>query len=158
VSLEPYVWLKWLHGLSSAVLVGTVLGSAVHFWLAHRSRRVRVVATVARNIVKTDRWVTLPAVIVQLVTGLGLLIVMRIPVDAPWLVASYGLFLVAFGFWVSLVVVQARVRELALEASTGAPLRYAYHQAMKRWIVLVWPIFGALVLIFLLMTVKPKFW
>jgi uncharacterized membrane protein len=156
--LDPYVWLKWLHVLSSAVLFGSVLGNAFHFWFAHRRRNVRAVATVARNAVKADRWVSLPAVIVQLVTGLGLLIVTRTPIDAPWLVASYGLYLAALGFWVSLVGVQARVRELALEASTGAPLRYAYHQAMKRWLVLVWPIFGALVLIFLLMTAKPKFW
>jgi uncharacterized membrane protein len=59
---------------------------------------------------------------------------------------------------VSVVVVQAQVRELAREAATGAPLRYAYHQSMKRWRLLVWPGFIAMALIFLLMTAKPKFW
>lgn len=155
--LEPYVWLKWLHVVSSAVLFGAGLGGACHLWLAHRSRKIRAVAVVARSVEKLDRRVILPAVAVQLVSGLGLVVVTRTPVDAPWLLASYGLYLAAFGFWIAVAVVQTRVLELAREGSTGAPLRYAYHQAMKRWVVLVWPAFAALALIFLLMTARPMF-
>ena len=159
MSLDPYIWLKWLHVLSSAVLFGTGVGTAFQFWAAHRSRKARTIAIVARNVVKADWRFTLPAGIVQPATGLGLAIVTRTPVNAPWLVVSYLLYLVALGCWLWAVVLQAQVRDLAEEAATsGAPIRYAYHEAMKRWLLLAWPGFGALVLIFLLMIAKPIFW
>ena len=121
-------------------------------------RRSRVTASVARNVVKVDRWVTLPAVVVQLVTGLVLAIAAQIPLDAPWLLVSYGLYLAAFGLWLSSAAAQARVGELALEASTGAPLRHEYRPGMRRWVALVCPMFVALVLLFLQMTVRPTLW
>jgi uncharacterized membrane protein len=159
LSFEPFAWLKWLHVLSSAVLLGASLGSAFQLWSAHRSRKPRIVAVVARNVIKADRRLILPAVIVQLITGLGLVIVTGTPINAPWLVVSYGLYLVALGCWLLAIVLQIRVRDLAREAiASDTPIRYAYHQAMKRWLVLVWPTFIALALIFLLMTAKPQFW
>jgi uncharacterized membrane protein len=158
VSLEPYVWLKWLHVLSSAVLFGTAVGSGFQLWSAHRSRKTRVVAVVARNAVKADRRFILPAALVQLATGLGLAIVTDTPINAPWLVVSYLLYLVAVVCWVSAAVLQIRARDLAREAAVGTPLRYAYHQAMKRWYLLTWPAFSAVVLVFLLMIAKPMFW
>lgn len=159
MSLEPYVWLKWLHVLSSTVLFGTGLGTAFQLWSVHRSRKARAIFIVARNVVKAHRLFILPAGIVQPVTGLGLAIVTDTPVNAPWLVVSYVLYLVAFACWVPAVMLQMRVRDLAEESVvSGAPLRYAYHLAMKQWFVLVWPGFGSLVLIYLLMTAKPMFW
>jgi uncharacterized membrane protein len=159
VSLEPYVWLKWLHVLSSAVLFGAGLGTAFQLWSAHRSRKAKAIFVVARNAVKADWRFTLPAGIVQPATGLGLAIVTSTPVNAPWLIVSYVLYLVALACWVPAVVLQIQARDLAEESVvSGAPLRYAYHQAMKHWFVLAWPGFGALVLIFLLMIAKPQFW
>jgi uncharacterized membrane protein len=158
VTLEPLVWLKWLHVLSSAVLLGSALGTAFQFWSAHRSRKARVVTIVARAAGKADRRVLLPAVIVLLLTGLGLVIVTHTPIDMTWLVASYGLLLVALGCWWTANVQLGQMRVLAQESiDSGAPVRYAYHEAAKRWFVLIWPAFAALVLVFLLMTAKPAF-
>jgi len=159
LSFEPYVWLKWLHVLSSTVLFGTGLGTAYQLWSVHRSRKARAILIVARGVVRADWCFILPAGIVQPATGLGLAIVTGTPVNAPWLVASYVLYLVAFACWVPAVVLQMRARDLAEESVvSGAPLRYEYHLAMRRWFVLAWPGFGALVLVFLLMTAKPQFW
>ena len=85
------------------------------------------------------------------------MIVTGTPINAPWLIVSYVLYLVAFGCWVPAAHAAdsgPRPRR-GRSVVAGAPLRYAYHQAMKRWFVLAWPGFGALVLIFLLMIAKP---
>jgi uncharacterized membrane protein len=159
VSLEPYVWLKWLHVLSGAVLLGTALGTAFQFWSAHRTRKVRVVTLVARAAGRADRQILLPAMIALLVTGLGLVIVTRTPIDMTWLLASYGLLLVALGCWWMAAALLGQMRALAQESvDSGAPVRYAYHEAAKRWFVLIWPAFAAVVLVFLLMTARPPFW
>ena len=127
VSLEPYVWLKWLHVLSSAVLLGAGLGTAYQLWSAHRSRKAKAILVVARAVVKADWRFTLPAGIVQPATGLGLAIVTGTPVNAPWLIASYVLYLVAFGCWVPAVMLQMQARDLAdaLRLSPG-------HEALVR--------------------------
>jgi len=157
--LEPYVWLKWLHVLSSTVLFGTGLGTAFQLWSAHRSRKARPILVVARSVVRADWYFTLPAGILQPATGLGLVIATGTPVNASWLIVSYVLYLVALACWVPAVMLQIRARDLAEESVvSGAPLRYEYHLSMKRWFVLAWPGFGALVLIFLLMIAKPQFW
>ena len=86
------------------------------------------------------------------------MIVTGTPINAPWLIVSYVLYLVAFGCWVPALMLQIQAATSPRSLSSGAPLRYAYHQAMKHWFVLAWPGFGALVLIFLLMIAKPQFW
>lgn len=44
-----YLWLKWLHVVSSTVLLGTGAGIAFLFVRAHETRDVRVIAPVARQ-------------------------------------------------------------------------------------------------------------
>lgn len=156
--LDPYVWLKWLHVLSSAVLLGAGIGTAFQLWSAHRNGSMRAIAVVIRTAVKADRRFMVPAAIILPVTGLGLVIVKRTPIDLPWLVASYALLVVAVfcGVWAGMLVREARPHAQH-GAESGIPVRYAYHEAMKRWFVLVWPAYGALVLIFFLMSAKPGF-
>jgi uncharacterized membrane protein len=159
VSLGPYVWLKWLHVLSSAILLGAGLGTAFMLWSAHRSGKARVVAVVARAITKAGPRFLVPTAVVQLVTGLGLAIVTGIPVNASWLVVSYLLYLVAFACWLSAAVLQVRMRDLAREAASSAtPFRYGYYQAMKQWRLIAPATFIVWALIFLMMTAKPKLW
>lgn len=157
--LHPYVWLKFLHVLSAAVLLGTGAGSAFQIWSAHRNGSMRGIAIVFRTALKTDRRFLLPAVAVLLVTGLGLVVVTRTPIDASWLTASYIFILIAAGFWLWAASLQRAANPHAQESSnTGVPVRYAYHEAMKRWFVIIWPAFGALLVVFFLMTIKPTMW
>jgi uncharacterized membrane protein len=156
---EPHVWLKWLHVLSSAVLFGVGLGMAFMLWSAHRSGKARVVAVVARAIIKADRRFLLPAAVVQVVTGVGLAIAAGIPVNASWLIVSYLLYLLAFACWLIAALLQVQVRDLAREAASSAtPFRYGYQVAMKQWRVIAPATFVVWALIFFVMTAKPKLW
>jgi len=158
-AIDAYLWLKWLHVLSSTILFGTGIGTAFQMWFAHRRGEPAAIAVVARNVVLADWLFTLPAGIVQPLTGFALMLQAGLDPFASWLVATYVLYLLAFACWVPVVVLQIRVRELAADAvRLGTPLPAEYHSAMRLWLALGWPAFLALVVIFLLMIGKPDLW
>ncbi len=157
--METYLWLKWLHVLSSTVLFGTGLGTAFQMWFAHRSGDTRAIAVVARNVVRADWLFTLPSGIVQPISGVALVLMSGIEPNASWLVATYVLYLIAFVCWVPVVVLQIRVRDMAQAAvAAGTPLPDAYHRMMGQWLALGGPAFLGLTAVFLLMIAKPDLW
>lgn len=159
LGLDSYLWLKWLHVLSSTVLFGTGLGTAFQMWFAHRRGDPAAIAVVARNVVLADWLFTLPSGIIQPVTGISLILVSGLNPFASWLVATYALYLLAFACWVPVVILQLRARDLAATAArAGLPLPAEYHRDMRLWFALAWPAFIALVAIFLLMVGKPDLW
>lgn len=64
-----YLTLKFIHVVSSVLLVGTGFGSALYLFLANRSGSVAAISVVSRLVVRTDWYITTPAVIIQPVTG-----------------------------------------------------------------------------------------
>jgi uncharacterized membrane protein len=157
--IDGYLWLKWLHVLSSTVLFGTGMGTAFQMWLAHRRREPRAIAVVARNVVLADWLFTLPSGIVQPITGFALVLAGGLDFGASWLVATYALYALAFACWAPVVVLQIRVRDLAAMAvADGTPLPPAYQRAMGLWFALGWPAFVSLLIVFLLMIAKPDLW
>jgi uncharacterized membrane protein len=157
--IDGYLWLKWLHVLSSTVLFGTGIGTAFQMWRAHRRGDVRAIAVVARNVVLADWLFTLPAGIVQPATGIAMALASGLRLLTPWLIVTYALYVLAFVCWVPVVVIQIRIRDLAEDAAGNATiLPAAYHRAMRLWFALGWPAFGALVVVFLLMIAKPDLW
>ncbi|MCH8323233.1 MAG: DUF2269 domain-containing protein [Proteobacteria bacterium] len=95
MELDLYPILESLHILSATILFGTGLGTAFHMWMAHKSGNVEAIAVAARTTVKADWWFTAPAIIIQLLTGIGMIIFVGFPYDLPWLVSSYVLFAIA---------------------------------------------------------------
>jgi uncharacterized membrane protein len=156
---DAYLWLKWLHILSSTVLFGTGLGTAFQMWSAHRRGDAATIALVAANVVRADWLFTLPAGIVQPLSGLALVVLTGVDPLASWLLAAYVLYLVAFAAWVPVVVLQMRARDLAAAAArAGAALPAEYFSIMRLWFVLGWPGFGALLAIYWLMVARPDLW
>jgi uncharacterized membrane protein len=159
LAIDAYLWVKWLHVLSSTILFGTGIGTAFQMWFAHRRGEPAAIAVVAHNVVLADWLFTLPAGIVQPVTGFVLMLQAGFDPFAAWLVMTYVLYLLAFACWVPVVVLQIHVRDLAADAiRLGTPLPAEYHSAMRLWSALGWPAFLALVVIFLLMIGKPDLW
>jgi uncharacterized membrane protein len=67
-----YDIVKTVHILSAAVLFGTGLGTAWFMWRADRTGEAAAIAATARNVVMADWLFTLPAVVVQPVSGIWL--------------------------------------------------------------------------------------
>ena len=154
--MNSYLIVKWIHVLSSVLLVGTGFGSAYFMFFANRSRSLPAQALVARLVVRADWWFTAPAVVVQPATGLWLASLAGLPLSTPWLAASLALFVLAGACWIPVVCLQLRMAAMAQEAlRIGSELPPRYWHYAGWWERLGYPAFAAMVLVFYLMIAKP---
>jgi uncharacterized membrane protein len=128
-----YFVLKFLHVIGTAVLLGTGAGIAFFLLLAHRTKKAETVAAVARIVVIADFVFTTTAVVVQPVTGALLAIELGIPLSEGWVALSILLYLVTGAFWIPVVFMQIRMRDLAEAAARKRrPLPAEYHRLFRR--------------------------
>lgn len=151
-----YAIIKVLHILSATVLFGTGLGTAYFMWSANRTRDARVVASVARHVVRADWLFTAPTVVFQPVSGLWLAYAAGYHPWSGWIAWSLILFLLAGACWLPVVWLQLRMRDLAVEAAVGdRALPSLYWRYASLWFWLGVPAFVAMVAIFFLMVLRP---
>lgn len=151
-----YVALKYLHVIGAAVLLGTGAGIAFFMLLAHRTGDAKVVAGVARIVVIADFLFTATAVVAQPITGVALAWVVGYSLWDGWIALSIALYLVTGAFWLPVVWMQMRMRELAVAAvAEGQPLPRAYHRLFWWWFAFGFPAFAAVLAIFWLMIARP---
>ena len=159
MSASAFALLKTVHVLSAMLLFGTGLGTAFHLWATHVRGEAGAIALAARNTVLADWLFTATSGVVQPATGIALVVAAGYDPAASWLVASYGLYVVAGGCWLAVVRLQLRVARLAGHAAAGGlPLPAEYHSAMRAWLRLGWPAFFALLGTVWLMVAKPELW
>lgn len=154
-----YFVAKFLHIVGAAVLLGTGAGIAFFMLLAHRTRDPKVIAGVARIVVIADFLFTASAVVAQPITGLWLANTAGYALSDSWIVASIVLYVVTGLFWLPVVWMQMRMRDLAEESvASGRPLPGQYHTLFRWWFAFGFPAFGAVVAIFWLMITRPTLW
>ena len=152
-----YLFLKYIHILSSTLLFGTGLGTAFHGLLAYRTKDPRVIAAVGRSVVLADWLFTAPAVIVQPITGVALALMAGIPLASGWLALSILLYIFVGACWLPVVWLQIQMRKLAQQSlEADKPLPPSYFRYLRFWFALGWPAFGAVLVIFYLMVFKPE--
>ena len=154
-----YQMLLLVHILSSTLLFGTGLGTAFHGWMAQRSRDVRAITVVNRNVVLADWLFTAPAVLVQPATGVWLARLSGFPFTTGWLALAIVLYVVVGACWLPVVWLQVRMHKMARAAlQDGTPLPGLYERHARWWFGLGWPAFLGVIAIFYLMIVKPDVW
>ncbi len=150
--------LRWLHVIGATVLFGTGAGIAFFMLMAHRTREAALVAHVAGTVVIADALFTAMAAIAQPLTGLALAHLVGWPLSEGWLMASIGLYVLVGLFWLPVVAIQLRMRDLARAAAAeGQPLPASYDRLFRIWFACGWPAFAAMLAILWLMTAKPSF-
>ena len=151
-----YLIVKWLHVLSSTLLFGTGIGTAFYLLVVSLHRDVRVVAVVARYVVIADWLVTATTVVFQPASGFWMVHWANISWRNGWIGWSTLLYALAVACWLPVVVLQVRMRDLAVGAAAqGGALPPAYWRAFRLWVALGIPAFFAFVAVFYLMVVKP---
>lgn len=154
--MSLYEFLKLLHLIGASVLLGTGAGIAFFMLMAHRTRNVTVIAHTAHIVVLADYLFTASAVVLQPVTGMLLAHIAGYPLSSPWIAWSMALYLVTGAFWLPVVWMQTRMRDLAMEAAANdETLPAAYHRLWRLWFAFGFPAFGAVLTIIWLMTAKP---
>lgn len=157
--MTTYLLVKWIHVLSSVVLVGTGFGTAFYLFFANRSGNLSAQAVVARLVVRADGWFTTPAVIIQPATGLYLAHLLGWPLSTPWLATSLALFVLTGALWLPVVWLQLRMAAMAAAAAQGQqPLPDTYWRYARWWERLGYPAFIAMLAVFYLMIAKPTSW
>jgi uncharacterized membrane protein len=155
--MTAYYLLKWLHVIGATVLLGTGAGIAFFMLMAHRRGDVRVIAGVARIVVLADYIFTATAVVAQPVTGVLLARWVGYPLTEGWIVASIALYLLTGAFWLPVVWMQSRMRNLAVAAArSGEGLPGEYHRLFRLWFAFGFPAFTAVLAIFWLMIARPE--
>jgi uncharacterized membrane protein len=154
-----YFVLKYLHVIGAAVLLGTGAGIAFFMLRAHLTKDAAVIAGVARIVVLADFLFTATAVIAQPITGVWLAWHVGYSLWDSWIALSIALYIITGAFWLPVVVMQMRMRDLAeVAVKTGSALPAAYHRLFWTWFAFGFPAFGAVAAIFWLMIARPTLW
>jgi uncharacterized membrane protein len=152
-----YLLLKYIHVLGAIVILGTGIGIAFFMLMAHLSRDASFVARTASVVVLGDVIFTATAVVAQPVTGYLLLRETGVTLFESWVVASLILYMVAGAFWLPVVWIQRRMRDIAAQAAAaGEALPEKYYQLFRLWFAFGFPGFGSVMLIIWLMIAKPS--
>lgn len=155
-----YLWLKLLHVAAVVIFLGNIITGL--FWHAHalRTRDARLVAHAMDGIIRSDRFFTIPGVVLIIATGLAAAGIGGYPiVRTPWILWSLVLFLVSGVAFVARVApLQRQLLGLAQQPLQGSAFDWSRYGAVARR----WEMWGALALLtpiaaLALMILKPTF-
>jgi uncharacterized membrane protein len=153
-----YLLLKYAHVTGAAVLFGTGAGIAFFMLMAHRTGNAATIAAVARIVVIADFLFTATAVVAQPVTGAALMWTVGYSLQEGWILLSLGLYVVTGAFWLPVVWMQIRMRDLAYKAATdNLPPPPLYRKLFWAWFAFGFPAFGSVAAILWLMIARPAF-
>jgi uncharacterized membrane protein len=151
-----YLFLKFIHIVSSTILFGTGLGTACNMVFAHRTRDTYIIAAVSRYVVFSDWVFTTTSGIIQPLTGFLMVYLAGYSWSSLWIWGSIIGYLIAAFCWFPVVYLQIKMRDFAIKAakekSTLPPCYFRYY---KYWFCLGWPAFISLLIVFYFMSFKP---
>ena len=156
--MTAFLLLKILHVMGATVLLGTGAGIAFFMLMAHRSGDPRMIAHTAGVVVLADTVFTATAVLLQPVSGVALAWLAGYSLLEGWVVASLLLYVLTGAFWLPVVWMQIRMRDLAHRAvAEGTALPPLYDRLFRTWFAFGFPAFFAVMAIIALMVVRPSF-
>ena len=148
--------LLFAHVIGATVLLGTGAGIAFFMVVSNRSGDPCLIAHVSGIVVLADTVFTATAAIFQPITGYLLARKAGWPVMSGWVALSLGLYVFVGMFWLPVVWMQVRLRDMARAAcAAGEALPDAYHRLYGWWFAFGFPAFGAVIAIVWLMLTKP---
>lgn len=154
--MSLYIIIRSLHILSATILFGTGIGIAFFMFRSYFTSNLHEKLFAARNTVLADYVFTLPAVILQPLTGIALIHMVGYDWHDLWLMMTYIIYILAGLCWLPVVWIQIQLKNMvsdSLEHGTALPARY--HKLFRLWFILGWPAFIGLVVVFFLMVMKP---
>ncbi len=154
-----YLWLKLLHLVAVVAFLGNITTGL--FWKLHadRTRDPRIIAHTFDGIIRSDRWFTIPGVVLILAGGIGAAIVGGVPLlGTGWILWSIVLFTISgLAFVLRVAPLQTQLRALAQAGAEQGSLDWARYHRLAR----TWELWGAVALLtpvaaLVLMVLKPS--
>lgn len=154
-----FLTLKTLHILSAIILFGLGLGTVFYKIMADRTGNVAAIAVTSQHVVLADWIFTTPTVIFQPVSGMIMAKLLGMSLLDTWLIYTYGLYTLTGLFWLPVVVLQIRMRDLAvIAAKQQQALPALYFRYSKIWIWLGLPAFFTMITITVFMVFHYALW
>lgn len=156
-----YLTLKTLHIISSTFVFGAGTATAYYILFSYKkySKHPQGATLFSESLqfaIKADFIFTVFFGIVQLVTGLWMANILNISVLEGW--PGYGLLLyfAVFFLWLPAAYLQIKMKKLAQSAVLSSlPFPPKVHVYFRIWLVLGFPAFSLMAVIFYLMVFKP---
>lgn len=153
--MDSYLLLKFIHILSAVVIAGTGTGIAFFMFMASRSKSLETIAVTAKTVVLADWIFTAPAVVVQFMSGVFLMIKLGYSFTSIWFLTVLSLFIFIGVCWIPVVVIQYKLKFLANSSLENGCLNPKFKILMCYWVSLGVPAFISILVIFWLMIFKP---
>lgn len=139
------------------MLFGAGMGSAFFMFMANRRKDISGIYFATRHVVIADWLFTTPSILIQFVTGIGLVYTAGYGFDQGWIQLAIVLYFFAGVCWVPVVWMQIKMRDMAKFAlENELPLPDKYWTMDKWWIALGALAFPVVVGVFYLMVYKPE--
>jgi uncharacterized membrane protein len=152
--LEEFIRLA--HVIGATVLLGTGAGIAFFMVVARQTENPVLIAHVSGTVVIADTLFTATAAIFQPITGYLLAKSIGWPLTEGWVFLSLMLYVFTGLFWLPVVWIQIRLRDIArLAARDDTPLPPQWFRLYRIWFACGFPAFFAVIGIFWLMLMKP---
>ena len=154
-----YLFLKLLHIIAVILFLGNIITGL--FWKFHADRTgdPRIIMHAFEGIIRSDRWFTIPGVVVIILAGVGAAIIGRFPIlGTGWIFWSTVLFAIsglAFSFKVA--PLQIRLANLARSGMETEQMDWHLYHTLSR----SWELWGLVALLtpvaaVVLMVLKPN--
>ena len=154
--MDWYLTIKTIHIISSAVLFGTGAGIAFFMYRSRFTENMDKKFYAIQNTVLADYLFTLPAVIIQPLSGFWLISQGGYNWTELWLVITYVLYIIVGLCWLPVVWIQIqRKYMLADSIDRRVALPDRFQRLFKIWLNLGFPAFIGLIIVFFLMVFKP---
>ncbi|KTC65827.1 integral membrane protein (plasmid) [Legionella adelaidensis] len=151
-----YLWIKYIHILSSTIVFGTGIGTAAVMVYGHLYQDIAVKVAIYRYVVIADWIFTSTSGFVQLISGLALVYIANIPITTFWILGGLIGYSITAICWFIVVYLQIKIKQIAeVTYATGKPLSVTYYRYFYLWFFLGWPAFISLLIVFYLMVLKP---
>jgi uncharacterized membrane protein len=156
--MNAYSWLKLVHVLAAIVFLGNIITGL--FWKLHadRSRSPAIIAHTFAGITRSDRWFTIPGVLVIIGSGLANAFIAHYAIFRhAWLWGSLLLFGASgIAFVLRVAPLQLKLEALARDGAARGELDWDRYRRLS----LTWELWGAFAVVtplvaLALMVIKP---
>ena len=141
-----YLLLKVIHVSAVVIFLGNIITGL--FWMRHakRSGDLQLISHTMKGIIRSDRWFTIPGVIVILIGGFSSAIYAGIPIlRTGWIFWSIVLFTVSgIVFSVKLIPLQQQIYKMTGNAADDKTNSFVWNEFEKKFNQ--WELWGAVAL------------
>ena len=133
--MNTYLLLKLIHVLAVIIFVGNITTGL--FWMrqANKTRNYSIISFTMRGIIISDKWFTIPGVVIITVAGFSAAIHGGLPLlRTGWIFWSIVLFsLSGIIFSVKLAPLQKKILNIALNKASKEFNEDVYHSHLRQW-------------------------